>query len=407
MKTYLYIGRFYPRCLIKTLRKDSRNKAGGMSNHNFEMSVINGLLRQEGIAFKCLTYPSVYSYPYNNKRFYTKKESYKYNSTHIYSIGFCNLLILKELWSIISLAIQIVRYSCKQKCDKIDIIINTPNINILTAIKFAKLLTRKRITQTVIIPDIPSMVTAMTKTNSFKGKLLNLMNRYLMKELSSVDGLVLLTDYMMDFIANKSISHITMEGVVDIETMATGHISGSSEREVILYTGTLLKMFGVMNLVKAFQRIDNDGIELWLCGAGDSIEDIEAAAREDKRIKFYGLVDSQTALSLQRQATILVNPRTTEGEYTKYSFPSKTLEYLLAGKNVIINRLEGIPDEYYKYVFTPKDESVEALANCIIDVLKTDTAIRKEKAKAGRDFVVNNKNSQVQVSRILKMISAY
>ena len=407
MKTYLYIGRFYPRCLIQTLREDSRNKAGGMSNHNFEMSLINGLIRQEDISFMCLTYPCVYSYPYNNKRFYTKRESYTYNSAHIYSIGFCNLPILKELWAIISLTIQIIRYACKQKCNKIDIIINTPNINTLSAVRLARCFTRKRLTHTVVIPDIPSMVTAMTKTSSLKGKLINLMNRYLMRKLSNVDGLVLLTDDMMDFIANKEVPHITMEGVVDVETMAAGPIYSSLDQEIILYTGTLLKMFGVMNLVKAFQKVDNDRVQLWLCGAGDSIDDIEVAAREDKRIRFYGLVNSQTALSLQRQATILVNPRTSEGEYTKYSFPSKTLEYLLAGKTVIINRLKGIPEEYYEYVYTPKDETVESLADCIQEVLKTDASIRHEKAEAGRNFVVNNKNSQVQVSRILDMISSY
>ena len=110
---------------------------------------------------------------------------------------------------------------------------------------------------------------------------------------------------------------------------------------------------------------------------------------------------------MQRQATILVNPRTSEGEYTKYSFPSKTMEYLLSGKSVIINRLPGIPEEYYQYVFTPKDESVDALAECVNRVLTLEVNDRVSKAKSGREFVVSQKNSKIQVSRILEMINNY
>ena len=83
------------------------------------------------------------------------------------------------------------------------------------------------------------------------------------------------------------------------------------------------------------------------------------------------------------------------------------MEYLLAGKTVIINRLKGIPDEYFEYVFTPTDESIESLANCINEVIGLDFDFRLKKAKSGRNFVMNNKNSQVQVSRILEMISCY
>lgn len=407
MKTYIYIGRFYPRNLLKTLKEDSNGKAGGMSNHNFEMSIINGLCHQNDIQFECLTYPAVYSYPYNNKRLYTKKETYNYRTTSIYSIGFSNLPIVKEIYATIALAVQIIKSSKVLKSDRINVIINTPNQNVFTAVRIAKWFIRNKITQTVIIPDIPSMVASMTKTSSLKSRLLNIINKSLMRKLSHMDGLVLLTNDMMDFISNKSIKHIIMEGIADLQTMSSEFVHSETDQEIILYTGTLLKMFGVMNLVNAFMRIKNDNVQLWLCGAGDSVGEIQEAAKVDKRIRYFGLVDSQTALSFQRQATILVNPRTSDGEYTKYSFPSKTIEYLLAGKSVIINRLQGIPKEYYEYVFTPIDESVDALANAIMTVINLDSRLRRAKAKAGREFIINYKNSQLQVSRILDMINTY
>ena len=399
----LFIGRFFPRELLKRISNDSRSKVG-MSNHNFEMSIVNGLCKQEGIDLKCLTIPGVFSFPHNNRTFYTKSESYDHDNTHIISAGFCNLVFVKELYSTISLSIKLIQLLSKTRDERVDIIVNTPNNSLLNVVKIAKLFTGKRITQTVIIPDIPSMVTSMDKQNPLKALLLKHLNRSSMSKTSKSDGLVLLTEAMMDFI-DRPVRHIVMEGIVDVETMDVDTDDQMPEKKVVLYTGTLRKIFGVMNLVKAFQSLENTDAELWICGSGDSENDINEAAKQDSRIKYFGMVDSQTALSMQRQATVLVNPRTSEGEYTKYSFPSKTMEYLLAGKCTIINRLPGIPEEYYDYVYTPDDESVESLAECISDVLSRDADILAARAKAGRDFVTSQKNSVAQTKRIIDMIN--
>lgn len=399
----LFLGKFYPQTLITTLATDSKGKAG-MSNHNFEMSLINGLCQQKDITLKCVTVPGAYSFPYNNKRFFTRGESYQYKNTHIHSVGFCNLPVIKEIWSTIALIYTLIKFFSKYEGDKVDVIINTPNNGLLNALRLAKIFTRKKITQTVIIPDIPAMVTSMDKQHKIKGLVLKHRNTRSMKMTSNSNGLVLLTEAMMDFV-DKPVPYIVMEGIVDVESM-----DGESEsptKEVILYTGTLRKIFGVMNLVQAFQKITDKDVELWICGSGDSEVAIKETANRDSRIKFFGLVDSQTALKMQRQATILVNPRTSEGEYTKYSFPSKTMEYLLSGKSVIINRLSGIPEEYYQYVYTPKDESVDAMAECISCVLADDRDSRNVKAQSGRNFIVSQKNSRIQTKRILEMITNY
>lgn len=401
----IFIGHFFPRQLLKDLSYNSFGKAG-LSNHNFEMSIINGLCKQDGIDLRCLSIPGVYSYPHNNRTIFTKPESYDYKNTRMESVGFCNLMLVKEIWSTIALAFKLIRLISERNDARIDLIINTPDNRLLNATRFARWFTRKRITQTVIIPDIPSMLTGMDKQNPIKGYLLKYINCSSMKMVLSSDGLVLLTEAMMDFV-DKSVRHIVMEGIVDVETMDMELKDEMLDRKVILYTGTLRKIFGVMNLVKAFQLLETNDAELWICGSGDSEEAINEAAIMDHRIKYFGLVDSQTALKMQRQATVLVNPRTSEGEYTKYSFPSKTMEYLLSGKCTVMNRLPGIPEEYYDYVFTPEDESIGALVECLSQVLAMDENARRIRTKAGRNFIVTQKNSKVQTKRILDMIDKY
>ena len=83
------------------------------------------------------------------------------------------------------------------------------------------------------------------------------------------------------------------------------------------------------------------------------------------------------------------------------------MEYLLAGRSTVINRLPGIPDEYYDYVYTPRDESVEALATTLSSVMQMPVQEREARAEAGRRFIMEQKNSRVQVQRILSLIQSY
>ncbi|MCM1502965.1 MAG: glycosyltransferase family 4 protein [Bacteroidales bacterium] len=402
----LYLGKFFPQNLLKTVQEDSKGKIG-FSNHNFEISVLNGLRQQKNINLRCISIPGVFSFPYNNRKIFTKAERYSYKGVQIYSVGFCNLAIIKELWALISCALLIIKIAIQFKDKTINVIINTPDNRLLNALRLAKLFCNKHFTQTVIIPDIPSMVTAMDRNNFIKAFFLGRRDRNVLKYTAKSDGVVLLTEAMMDFIS-KPIKHIVMEGIVDIETMDEKYVGEiSSDHEIILYTGTLRKIFGVMNLVNAFRMIPDPNAELWICGSGDAKKDIENASKQDTRIKFWGLVDSKAALEMQRKATILINPRTSEGLFTRYSFPSKTMEYLLAGKSVIINRLPGIPEEYYKYVYTPPNEDVKSLSDCIVSVLNRDMEQRKKQAFEGRKFIIEQKNSVVQMARVLKLIQSY
>lgn len=401
----LYLGHFFPQNLIRSIVDDSKGLIG-FSNHNFEMSIMGGLVKQGNVDLRVISIPSVYSYPYNNRRLFTRKEVYQYNNTLIRSIGFCNLPIIKELGATLACAFRILQVLKSFKDGKINVIINTPSRRLIDALKIVRFISKKQISQTVIVPDIPSMVSDMDKSNLIKRWLLKRRDKRVMSLTSHSDGLVVLTDAMIDLFAPKP-KHIVMEGIVDLNNMDLIQPQPNAENEIILYTGTLRRIFGVLNLVEAFKMIPNDNIQLWICGSGEASNDIRLAAESDQRIKFFGLVDSSKALELQREATILVNPRTSDGVFTKYSFPSKTMEYLLAGKSTIINKLPGIPEEYYNYVYTPEDESIEMLAKCIQKVINTDPKTRERNANEGRKFILEQKNSKVQVGRIIDLIVSY
>lgn len=88
------------------------------------------------------------------------------------------------------------------------------------------------------------------------------------------------------------------------------------------------------------------------------------------------------------KAALLVNPRPIKPEYTKYSFPSKNMEYMVSGTPLMTTKLPGIPKEYYPYIYLLEDESPEGIARRLNEILNISMIERNEKAKEARKFVI-------------------
>jgi glycosyltransferase involved in cell wall biosynthesis len=103
-----------------------------------------------------------------------------------------------------------------------------------------------------------------------------------------------------------------------------------------------------------------------LCGAGEDFEEVKILAASDERISVLGQVPPSVARGWMQKAEILVNPRMNDCEYTKYSFPSKTLEYLMSGNKVVAYKLDGMKEEYRKFLIEPKSDTIQALKDAIV-----------------------------------------
>jgi glycosyltransferase involved in cell wall biosynthesis len=155
--------------------------------------------------------------------------------------------------------------------------------------------------------------------------------------------------------------------------------------------------------VNAFKLIQDKNYRLILCGIGDSESEIKAAIMEDNRICYLGQLSRSEVLQLQTQSTVVVNPRQNIEEFTKYSFPSKNLEYLSSGVPLVAYKLDGIPDEYDKYIFYVEDNSIEALRNKLIVVCAMSEIDRNIYSKAVQLFV-EEKNEINQTNKIVELL---
>ena len=263
-------------------------------------------------------------------------------------------------------------------------------------------LLRKRIgCSCVVIPDLPEY---MSKQNGVVKKLGKRVDRAIINFcLKRIDSYVLLSPYMREKLPIQNKPWVLMEGIFN--THAIPENVAKCKDRVILYSGNLSRKYGVMELLEAFNSIKKANYQLWICGRGDGEEDVKCYAEKNGRIKFFGVVSHDEVLKMQQQATVLINPRSSRGEYTKYSFPSKTMEYLASGTPTIMCHLPAIPQEYDKHIYYITDESVEGIKAKIVEVCEKTQQELDEFGKRAAEFIRENKNAYVQAQKVVDMIS--
>lgn len=266
-----------------------------------------------------------------------------------------------------------------------------------------------------IVADVPGHT---SKVISIK-KALPIYKRYLvflydkskewicLKGKNSYDAYVLLTEDMNEVVNKEGRPYIVVEGLSDINTKETSKTTESkSDKFTVMYAGGIKKEYGAELLVRGFHQIHNDCIELHIYGYGPYVKEIEEINKVDPRIKYMGTKANQEIVALQKQAHLLINPRPTNQEFVKYSFPSKIMECMSSGTPLLTTVIPGMPEEYYPYVYLIKDENLNGFSAALEEVInKTDEELT-QKGLAAQEFILEYKNNVVQAKRILTLLNS-
>lgn len=197
-----------------------------------------------------------------------------------------------------------------------------------------------------------------------------------------VDSYILLTEHMKEHLPVGNKPYRVAEGIIEkFPDLPAPTVSG--KEKYVVYTGKLFERFGVKALIDGFRKLENPDYRLVLCGKGDCEAYARAAQAQDRRIMFMGQVTPEEAMKWQSRASALVNPRNVVEEYTRYSFPSKNIEYLLSGKPVVGYFLEGMPQVYQDFMccVDPSLPAAQGIAAKLDEVLSTDASLLFEKNK--------------------------
>lgn len=233
-----------------------------------------------------------------------------------------------------------------------------------------------------------------------------LRQKYQTKILKQYDLFVYLTKYMNEVYNPSQKPYIIMEGSVDVNFTPNQGIK-KDNRRIIMYAGSIEAEYGFKELVEAFTSLTIPNIELHIYGNGKFVSSLIEYQKKDTRIRYMGIVSNEEILHAEQRATLMVNPRLSHQEFTKYSFPSKTSEYMLSGTPLLTTKLPGIPEEYMPFIYTFDEESVQGFANTMHKILSYSDKELQDKGQQAQQFVLSNKNNYIQSKRIIDFIISH
>lgn len=392
----LYLSSLSSRKLIDSVKKKTGNDPG-YAVQKFNRLVVQGLKNNGAKVF-------IYSKPPVNKTagrnwvsIPTENED---GLTYNYAKYF-NIPVLKDLCVCISTFFKVFKFGLRNKKDKAlvcDILAISMNLGAVLAAKLVGL----RITG--IVTDMPGMMVDLSnnKRSSISKSIVNKIN---LSYISSYTHYVFLTEQMNNIINKKKKPYIVVEALCD-SSLSKVHVTsvGKTSPRIVMYAGGLDEKYGLKLLVDGFRCLKKNDINLVIYGSGPYAKELSQVVKEDSRVLYRGVASNEEVLQAELEATLLVNPRPTTEEFTKYSFPSKNMEYMASGTPLLTTKLPGMPKDYYPYVYLFEEESVDGYTvslKKILDLPAEELEIKGEKAKR---YVLENKNNVVQSGRILNLI---
>lgn len=378
------------------------NSKGGVqfAADTLQKNYIDGFAKNKAVTeVSVINLPFIGAYPtrYKNIFFHPLNKKEHIGRTSIKNTSFLNLAILKNLHRLF-LATKITLSELKKlETKKTILVCYSMHLPFLLACLFVKL-TKKDIHLCIIVPDLPEY---MAVRKGFTKFVFHLISRISYMVISNASSIVVITEHMSKKLSNKP-RKIVIEGIADSQYLFSSE--PTSREEYFLYSGTLDRRYGIRNLVDSHMASGIKNYQLYICGDGDDRAYVERAIAEGANIKYLGQLDRNVVLKLQQNATLLINPRANDSEYTKYSFPSKIIEYMSSGVPVLMYRLDGVPKEYYEYCYTIPSEP-EGLKNKLIELSQLSEEELLQVGFSAKEFIKKNKLPEQQVGKLLDYIS--
>lgn len=394
----LFLGGVFDESHIPEITKKTKTYIEYPAN-NFQKKILKGL-SQLGVQTDVLSAPFLGAYPTAYRDVYFRGFDKTVNDESGYKyVRFNNIWGIRNFSRARSLKKAIREFAGIDDDDKL-IIVYTPHTPLIQAANYAKQIDG-RIKICLVIPDLPQYMNLSEKISPIYKVMKRIDIKSFQKESLGADSFVLLTEQMADAVGVNGRPYEVIEGIFDPPEVSNS--KGDKKGKNIVYTGKLNRSFGVLELAKAFSEINDDSLRLVICGSGEDKDRIIEYAAKDKRIEYLGQVTPNKAAEVVDNAYVLVNPRKNDTEYTKYSFPSKIIDYLATGNPVVAYRLDGMPERYENFIHFVPDNSVESLRDTMIRVIGMPDEEKKKMSSDALRYLNEELSCKNAAKKIIEM----
>lgn len=394
----LYIGTVSDNNEYEKILKNSRVKASA-APQTFETAFMKGLV-ENGIKsddITILSCPMIASFPGSKKVLWGAEKQrilQSYDVTWVPTVNIQGLKMATQRMFSKSLIENWFRENenVKDKCVLLYSLYRPVLINVLELCK------KYGCKCFSFVPDLPKHM-YLNKS----GKKAKLAERYVNKAIEiqgDLDGYIYLTRAMKDEVAPTK-PYIIVEGIADDTNLKSDLVDRKDN--VIMYAGAISERYGFNNLIDGFSMLKGD-YELHIYGYGDYVDKLNERVKKDSRIRYFGRQPREEILKKEKEAALLVNVRNPDDEFTKFSFPSKTMEYMLSGTPLLTTRLPGIPEVYFGYCLSIADNEPESIMANFENFFSLNDEKRKLIGIRAQDFVSSQKNHKAQANKVLNFI---
>ena len=391
----IFIGSIYPeedQVVLKQLGSGIDN-----ASHTFQSALLKGFENYYD-EVRVITCPSISSYPRCKKISFKAKEYRFPFAKNIAGIatGFINLPLIKMISKY-----RRVKKALKAELDKLEdetviyiYATHSPFMKAVCNVKHPKAKT------CLIVPDLPEF---MSGNKNRLYRFAKRIDKHLIDScVEQLDSFVLLSPYMKERLPIGDKPWIQMEGI--FQDRPIKETIKKEDYKTILYTGNIGKRYGIIELLDAFSQIKDDDYRLWIRGNGETLAEVQERAKTDHRIVYFEQMSKEELLKLQRKATLLVNPVSPKQEFTRYFFPSKTMEYLASGTPTMMFNLDCLPKEYHEHLYFFENDTPESMSQRIQEVCSKSSDELKSFGEEASQFILNQKNAASQTGRVVEMI---
>ena len=367
--------------------------------NTFQKSLIHGFI-ENNADLEILSAPSLPAFPLGYKRVYIPKMQ-----TRIEGKVLCDILpyfsfMIGKYTSIERGIVKHVKEWIKlYPEDELSIVGYSINVAFMSAMKTIKSRYPKVQTALIVTDMIEDAYNFKANTTFLKRIQVSLHKRKVYFSYQAIDKYILLSKQMKERIPNCKDNYIVVEGIYT----HYGDTPNIDRQKIVFYSGALDTYVNIVEMIEVFKKINRDDYKLVICGGGPLSNYVREEADKNSNIVFLGSISRKEVLEWQRKSSILINPRQ-PSEITKYSFPSKTMEYFASGTPVLMYKLQGIPEEYYSYCYVIDGFSVDEFKECLRNVLSIEEQERTALGNKARVFILTEKTSCLQVKRILNFL---
>lgn len=364
------------------------------SSQKFFEMFLSGMAQQPDVTVDCITLRPISRGTYPG--FYIPQKTTRQDNICYHYVPVWNFPVLKTVMGMASIKATLRMLLRRYAGSEVRIICDPLLLEgLLPTVRLGK---RYGVMTAGFLTDMPDFANECDEHGLIKKWMYRSYDRSATRSMEKLDRHIVLTEAMACVAGDKP--WLLLDCIVD-ETMLEGLTPRTHSDGVphVLYAGKLHREFGLDLLAQAIPLVKQPCV-FDIYGDGNYAQELARLAEQAGNVKLHGIVPLRQVLEAELGAAVLINPRTAAGEFTKYSFPSKTAEYMLAGVPVVMFRLPGISQSYEDYISFAEAETPEAFAQRIDELLTLSTEEREKIGNTARTYVTENKNNRIQAQRV-------